>query len=201
MGGRKNKSCKNNIFIVNGLIHESLKRKSIKPICLQIYDYSQMFDAINLKQALSDLFDAGVVDDTLKLLYEANKDIMMAVKTPSGLTERQMIRDSVLQGDTWGSLLASVQVETIGKDCMDAKHYYLYKGKLPIGFLGMVDDIVGVSEAGVEAQKMNSFINLKTAEKSLRFGASKCKYMIIGNNCHICGEVLKARKHKNYILM
>ena len=39
MGGRKNKSCKNNIFIVNGLIHEILKRKSLKPICLQIYDY------------------------------------------------------------------------------------------------------------------------------------------------------------------
>ena len=81
-----------------------------KPLCLQIYDYSQMFDAINLKQALSDLYDSGVVDDTLKLLYEANKDIYMAVKTPSGLTDRQVINDCVLQGDTWGSLLASVQV-------------------------------------------------------------------------------------------
>ena len=45
----------------------------------------------------------------------------------------------------------------------------------------MMDDIVGVSEAGKDATKMNSFINLKTAEKSLRFGASKCKSMIIGS--------------------
>ena len=95
MGGRKYKSCKNNIFIVNGLIHETLKRKSMKPICLQIYDYSQMFDTIDLKQAVSDLFDAGVVDDNLKLLFEANKNIMMAVKTPGGLTDRQMVTDSV----------------------------------------------------------------------------------------------------------
>ena len=73
VGGRKNKSCKNNIFVVNGLIHETLKRKNMKPICLQIYDYSQMFDAIDLRHALSDLFDVGVVDDTLKLLYEAKQ--------------------------------------------------------------------------------------------------------------------------------
>ena len=37
----------------------------------------------------------------------------------------------------------------------------------------MVDDIVGVSEAGKDAQNMNSFINLKTAEKSLRYGVEK----------------------------
>ena len=77
MGGRKKKSCKNNIFIINGLIHEVNKSKKMKPILLQIYDYAQMFDSINLQQALSDLYDAGVKDDTLVLLHEANKDIHM----------------------------------------------------------------------------------------------------------------------------
>ena len=141
-----------------------------------------MFDAICLKQALSDLFDVGVIDDTLKLLYEANKDINMAVKTPSGLTERQVVSNSVLQGDTWGSMLASVQVDSIGKECMEEGHSYLYKGRLPVGFLGMVDDIVGITEAGFKAQKMNAFINLKTAEKCLQFGVTKCKSMIVGEN-------------------
>jgi hypothetical protein len=32
MGGRKNKSCKHNIFIINGLIHEVVKSKKMKPI-------------------------------------------------------------------------------------------------------------------------------------------------------------------------
>ena len=50
-------------------------------------------------------------DDNLVLVYRANKAIQMAVNTPSGLSERQEISDVVLQGDTWGSLLASVQVE------------------------------------------------------------------------------------------
>ena len=40
----------------------------------------------------------------------------MAVKTHGGLTERKVIENSVQQGDTFGSMLASVQVDTIAKD-------------------------------------------------------------------------------------
>ena len=168
----------------------------MNPILLQIYDYAQMFDSIDLQQALSDLYDAGVKDDNLVLLHEANKNIHMAVKTPSGLTQRQVISNCVLQGDTWGSILASVQVDSIGKECMAAGHSYLYKDILPVGFLGLVDDILGVTEAGVKAQKMNSFINLKTAEKTLQFGPTKCKTMLVGKNLKnfkewtVCGQMV-----------
>jgi hypothetical protein len=61
-------------------------------------------------------------------------------------------------------------------------HTYLYKNELPVGFLGLVDDIIGVTEAGINAQKMNAFINIKTAEKTLQFGASKCKSMLVGKS-------------------
>ena len=52
-------------------------------------------------------------DDNLVLLHKANKDIHMDVNTPSGLTKRQTLKNVVLQGDTWGSILASVQVDLI----------------------------------------------------------------------------------------
>ena len=182
MGGRKKKSCKNNIFIINGLIHDVLKSKKMKPILLQIYDYSQMFDSIDLQQALSDLYDVGVNDDTVALLHEANKSIEMAVKTPSGLTDRQTIKNCVLQGDTFGSIMASVQVDSIGKECVTEGYTYLYKDELPVGFLGLVDDVIGITEAGIEAQKLNAFINIKTAEKALQFGPTKCKSMLVGKN-------------------
>ena len=138
MGGRKNNGCRNNIFILNGIIHDVLKSNKMQPVQLQIYDYQQMFDALDLKQALSDLYDVGVNDDNLGLLYQANQEIQMAVKTQSGLTERQTVRDIVLQGDTWGSIMASVQVDSIGKECVAEGHGYLYKDKLPVPFLGLV---------------------------------------------------------------
>ena len=82
MGARKQIVRRNNIFIINGIIKEQR---------LQIYDYRQMFDGIDLKQALSDIYDYGLNDDNISLIYKANKEIRMAVNTPSGLSEKQVL--------------------------------------------------------------------------------------------------------------
>ena len=179
MGARKGKGCKSNIWIINGIIHETLKNKNKKPIVLQIYDYAQMFDSVNLEEAISDIYDYGLNDDNLSLILKANQTVYMAVKTPGGLTEWVMIENSVLQGDTFGSLLASVQVDAIAKEVEKAGIGYNYKEELPINILGLVDDLIGVTEAGFKTQIMNTILNLKSAEKGLQFGTSKCKTMII----------------------
>ena len=173
MGAARGKNSKNNILIVNGIIHDVMKSRNTKPVTLQIYDYAQMFDSMDLGQALSDIFDTGLDDDNLVLLNEANKNIQMAVKTSNGLTERQTLKDLVLQGDTWGSMLASVQVETIGKECQERGYGYNYKDSLMVNMLGMVDDVIGITEAGYQAKQMNTFMNVKTAEKTLQFGPKK----------------------------
>ena len=179
MGGRKGKGCRNNIFILNGIINEHRNKRN-EPIMFQIYDYAQMFDSINLQEAISDIYNCGFNDDLLPLVYEANAEVHMAVNTPHGLTERQTIRNTVLQGDTFSSILASVQVDSIGKHIEKSGYGYKYKNKLPIPMLGLVDDIIGISEVGMKAQQMNALINIKTAEKGLRFGPSKCKTMVVG---------------------
>ena len=102
MGAARGKNSKNNILIVNGIIHDVMKSRNTKPVTLQIYDYAQMFDSMDLGQALSDIFDTGLDDDNLVLLNEANKNIQMAVKTSNGLTERQTLKDLVLQGGHMG---------------------------------------------------------------------------------------------------
>ena len=182
MGGRRQKSCKNNIFILNGVIHDVMTSRNSQPIVIQFYDYCQMFDSINLQEAISDIYDLGLDNDTLDLIYKSNSEISMAVKTTHGLTERQMITDTVLQGDKFGSLLASVMVEKIGQECMKAGYFYSYKNSHPVGFLGMVDDTVGITHAGYKANQLNSFMNVKSAEKTLQFGPSKCQYMVVGKN-------------------
>ncbi len=135
---------------------------------------------MNLELAINDMYDAGVTDDTLILLYKANKEVQMAVKTPDGLSVRKLLHSIVMQGDTWGSLFAAVQVDDIAKESMAAGHHYLYKGILPVSVLGLVDGTIGVTEAGNKAVAMNAFLNAKSAEKSLEYSSTKCKSMIIG---------------------
>ena len=68
----------------------------------------------------------------------------------------------------------------------DRSYTYCYKDEFPVGFLGLVDDVIGITEAGIEAQKLNAFINVKTAEKVLQFGPTKCKSMPVGKNTNKC---------------
>ena len=67
------------------------KPKRMKPVMLKIYHYKQMFDSIMFQEAISDIYNVGLNDDSLALIYDANKEIFMSVKTPSGLTKRQTI--------------------------------------------------------------------------------------------------------------
>ena len=176
-------SCINHIFILNGIVHETLSSKKKKPVTIQIYDYKQMFDSMDLDEAISDLYDSGVTDDTLVLLYDANRNIKVRVKTPSGLGVEKIFDKVVLQGDTWGPIMASNQVDTFGKQLLTEEPTYIYKfkGYVPVGVLGMVDDVAGVSECGMKAKQLDAFINTETAEKKLQFGPDKCHTLTISN--------------------
>ena len=117
---------------------------------------------------MNDFFEAGVTDDSLALLYEANKSVNMAIKTPSGLTVRQRIEKIILQGDVFGPIECSVSVDTFGKECLaDDKHLYLYKDKVKVPILAMVDDTLAVTECGYKSSMVNAFLNTKTNLKKL----------------------------------
>ena len=75
IGGCKDKSCINHIWTFNAIIHEQLSSIKNPPIVLQQFDYTQIFDGMNLRESQSDLFNSGVQDDTLHLIYEANKNV------------------------------------------------------------------------------------------------------------------------------
>ena len=130
-----------------------------------------MFDGMNLQESISDLYDSGVKDDHLTLIYEANRDLLFKVKTSNGLTVEQDLKENVLQGDTLSSIIASNQVNTIEKKLLDENtdFLYKYKGVVPIGVMAMVDDTVTITEIGHKTQTKNAFFNVKSAEKKSHF--------------------------------
>jgi hypothetical protein len=109
-GARRNKTKRNHICVINGIINDVLSSKKKKSINIQIMDYKQCFDSIWL--------EAGVTDDKLAILYEANKEINVAVNTPYDLTVREKIEKNILQGDVFGPIGCSVTVDTFGKECL-----------------------------------------------------------------------------------
>ena len=185
IGGRKKRSCRDHIWILNGINHDHNSSKHKPQITVQWYDYQQMYDSMELDEAISDLYDIGIKDDTLVLLSEANRNIKLCVQTPYGLTEPHIIESVIAQGDSWALLAASVQVDSLGSQLLEEEgkqgsmDLYKYKGEVSIGILGMQDDTAAVTLAGTQAHLMNAYMNAQSATKHLRFN-SKCKFMNIG---------------------
>ena len=120
---RKGKSVRKHIFIVNGVIHDVLANKKATPLDVEVVDFKQCFDTLWLEECMNDLFEAGIDDDNLAMIYEASRKINVSVSTPNGLTTRDNIERVVLQVDVFGPLECSVQIDTVGKECMEEDKY------------------------------------------------------------------------------
>ena len=132
---------------------------------------------------MNDLCEAGI--DIFSLIYEANRENHVAVLTPNGLSRREVFKEIVMQGDALAPLISSLQVDTIGKECLkESNHLYYYKGEVPIPPLALVDDLFTISTCGFKTNMLNNFINSKTAMKKLQFGTKKCVKLQVGKSCN-----------------
>ena len=143
-----------------------------------IYDCEQCFDSLWHEEVTNDLYEAGVTNDKLSLLYKINQNNNVAVKTCHGLSQRKQVDHIICQGEPWGPIECSVQVDGIGKESLaEDLEPYTYKNEVKIPALGWIDDLITVSESGHKTARMNAFINAKLAIKKLRLGAKKCFMM------------------------
>ena len=100
-----------------------------------------------------------------------------------------------MQGTVLTSLKCSVQIDSLGKDCLknqkNQNNLYKYLDVVPIPPLSMVDDILTVTETGVKSIKMNAAVQSKVDVKKLKLGNSKCFQMNIGDKNDITFPKLK----------
>ena len=74
----------------------------------------------------------------------------MAIKVPSmGLTERKSINNIQMQGSVLAPIKTSVQINTIGKECIESgENLYSYKNSVPVPPMSFIDDIAAFSKCG-----------------------------------------------------
>ena len=141
VGARRGKQVKNHLFILHGVINSVVNDKAAC-IDIQLYDLEQAFDALWLSDCMLDVFDTlphDSRDDKLALLYQLSVENHVAVNTPHGLTERMAIPHLVQQGGTWGPVLCSNSIDSIGKKLWrQGIAHYKYKNTVNIIPLAMV---------------------------------------------------------------
>ena len=64
----------------------------------------------------------------------------------------------------------SVTIDTFGKECLEEdKHLYMYKGKVGVPPLAMVDDVVCPAVCWIDTVEMTGFLNAKSNCKKIQF--------------------------------
>ena len=197
-GATKQRNIRNHIFILNSIINE-VKVDNKSCIDLQIYDIRKCFDELNLKECTNDIFEVGVTNDKLNLIYEGNKNSNMAINVPSiGLTERTNINRKVIQGGPLGPTICAVHMDKIGKEMATRNAFsYKYKG-INIPALIMMDDILAITECGSSSVETNAFLNAQIELKNLNLNKAKCHQIHIGKVNQYCPD-LKAHDKKELL--
>ena len=187
VGARKRKNIRNHSWIINGIIRDAASSKS-KPVDLAILDYRQCFDAMSVDITTNDMYEVGVTNNHLNLIYEGDKRSKIAVKTPFGLTDRINLNKVVAQGEINSPLKCSVTVDSIASNHAVnlAEHLFHYKDMVPIPPLTMVDDTIGISSCGLDSALSTAHLNSQTNIKKLQFGEGKCHKLHVGKNTNIC---------------
>ena len=97
VGGRKGRSVRDNIFVLYAILN-SIRRGVKEAHDMQVYDVQQCFDAMWLEECINAIYEAGLQNDKLNLLYLTNESAEVAIETSIGITNRTTIMKIVMQG-------------------------------------------------------------------------------------------------------
>ena len=144
-------------------MNDVLNGKS-KPINILAVDIKKCFDEMNFQETHNDLWDLMNKSDKFALLSQLDKHCAVKVRTPVGLTEEFILREIIAQGSVNSCLKASVQVDSLGRDCLsdpEGLGLYRYKGVIEVPPLALVDDVISVSECGIQSVESSAIVNTK----------------------------------------
>ena len=200
------RNIRDHLFVLNSVLHEVSERQH--QVDLQIYDVRKCFDKMWGHETSNDMFETGVDNDQFVMIANSNKKCEVSVKTPWGsLCDKFTVDEVEMQGSVLAPLRCSLQVDTLGKQFMSdsqmMEQVYKYKNCVTIPPISMVDDILTVTECGVNSIKVNAAVQSKVDTKRLTLSEDKCAKMHFGKGINMCpylkthcSEMLSSKKQK-----
>ena len=205
VGSRKRRNVRDNLFVVNAVANAAKQNKE-EATDIDVYDVEKCFDSLWLTECINEMYEAGIRNDKLCLLYLSNKDAQIVIKTASGKTDQMSIKDKVMQGRVWGGLMCTTTMDKLCKLVYnDETLIYKYKGKVDVPPLEMVDDIITISKGGSTGVALNQTVNTFLELKKLKLSEGKCSQIHIGKQKEKCTNhkvhenIMKKSKKEKYL--
>ena len=118
--------------MLNAVIN-SIKAGKEEACDITLYAVEQCFDALWAQECINTLYECGLNNDKLGILYEETKHANIAIKTAMGITERVDIENLIMQGTVFGSIICTSVIEKLAKIFYQDKNLlYKYKGVVEV---------------------------------------------------------------------
>ena len=159
-----------------------------EPIDVQLFDVEKCYDALWLQECINDLYDSGLKNDKLPLLFLENQNARVAVKSSQGISKRADIKNIVMQGSVWGSLFCTTTMDKLGQYCYEnPEMLYDYKG-VAVPPLCTVDNILTIQKCQ-DAKKINATINAFIEIKKFTLSHKKCNRIQVVKSKEVCPDL------------
>ena len=149
VGGRRNRSIRDNLFVIYAVINDALEFQKID-IDIQFYDLSQCFDSMWFEETMNDMLESMETrDDKFALISEMNSQVDLFVKTPVGDSDIFTVEKIEQQGTGLAPMKCSNQMDSIPRECLRENiEMFKYRKAVSIPPLGMIDDLGAIAECG-----------------------------------------------------
>ena len=121
------------------------------------------------------MYKLGYDPNTLKILYEMNKETDIIIRTPVGNTNNIQIKEVVKQGTIVGPIMCCAETSTVNRIGEEVKYSY---GEINIEMPVFMDDIATAGKAEYIKKGITNCARMER-EKKISFGLKKTKYMIV----------------------
>ena len=165
IGGRKGKSARDHLFVLFSILADMKQNNNYKCLDLVWYDLASCFDGLWGTKTYYDLYTNWVKNNSINLLHKINQKATISVKTPNGISKKSEIKEKIMQGENFSSILCTSTLDLISKKCPIEP--YKYRNSVKIPKAGFLDDILDITYCGFHTQNMNYYTNEEISCKFL----------------------------------
>ena len=179
-GGKRKTSTFDHLFIARAITDIAIKQK--REIYITFYDVAKAYDNANNEDMLSVLWERGLKGKTWRILHNLSIDLTAQVKTRFGPTRQFNMEIGGRQGSRLTGRMFSKTMDVLAEECIEEKAGVKLSPDLIIPVLLWVDDVLSCAEGVEEQHKMLKRIDDFATKHRIKWGASKCNVMRIGNH-------------------
>ena len=178
IGGLPGHQSAEHLFTLKSIIGLYLSQG--KSVIVNYFDLKKYFDSEVLIDAMDNLYRSDIRGKLYRLIYQLNKNNLIQIKTPVGITKEFKTGENVTQGSVGGGLISSINLAIPVATFFEHSEHELYYGDVWMNPCIYQDDLARVADSVSSAQAGIDKIEACMETKLLDLHDEKSCFIIFG---------------------